>query len=287
MQYTSTQIRSARRADLHRYLLLHHGDRFKAEGDSLRPLDNHSLSIKQGYSGYKDFATDETGNSVDFLTRYMGYTLPEAVLALCDNLVDLTAIQEDSYTTPLLDMSDAPLELPEPLDGPYRQLFAYLISRKIPAKTIQMLVHDRVLYQSKDHNNIVFVNPERDFAEIHGSLSYGKSFHSCRKKAADRFWWFRTSPDADTAYICEAAIDAISLYLLNEQNENLTPAYYISIAGVTNQKAIDRIKGQSFLNNVILAVDNDAAGQLARDKNKDLACLIPCHKDWNDDLTIP
>ena len=76
------QIKAARHADLYAFLVKYHDSNFKHEGDSIRPKDNHSISIKKGYNGYKDFSTEETGNSIDFLTKYMGYTFLDSVNAL-------------------------------------------------------------------------------------------------------------------------------------------------------------------------------------------------------------
>ena len=84
--------------------------------------------------------------------------------------------------------------------------------------------------------------------------------------------------------LVESAIDAISLYLLNMGGVRDVASFYISIAGVANQKTIDRIKRQSILEKIILAVDNDAAGDECRKKNKDIEHLIPSNKDWNEDL---
>ncbi|WP_022769406.1 toprim domain-containing protein [Butyrivibrio sp. NC2007] len=283
MQYTSEQIHIARRADLYQYLLRYHPNLFKVEGQSIHPKDNLSLSIKKGYSGYKDFATDETGNGIDYLTKYLSYTVPEAVNALCGGLVSTNDDGNSTLLQPTsIELSNTPLNVPPPANCRYRQLFAYLMRRGIPAKTIQALIDQHLLYQESAHNNIIFINKEQDFAEFHGTLTYGKPFHSCRKLAPDRFWWFRESSNAHTAYICEAAIDAISLYELNKPND--CPAYYISLGGVANQQSIDRIKRQQFLHNIMLAVDNDVAGQKCRERNKDLACIIPNHKDWNEDL---
>ena len=146
-----------------------------------------------------------------------------------------------------------------------------------------MLVDNKILYQEKNRNNIVFINTERDFAELRGTYTYGKPFHGivpdCRN---DGFWWFRTSRTACKAYICEAAIDAISLFELHKLRGKNEPAYYISIAGAAKQPAISRLKGSTL--SLILAVDNDAAGQQCRDKNPDLEYILPEHKDWNEDL---
>ena len=57
-------IQRARRANLYDYLLDCHPNQVVREGDSLRLLSNHSVSIKTGYSGYTDFATRDTGLSL-------------------------------------------------------------------------------------------------------------------------------------------------------------------------------------------------------------------------------
>ncbi len=84
--YTPQQRDAAIRADLYEYLRNNHDSHFTVEGDSPRMLDNHSISIRQGYSGYYDFATGEHGNGIDFLSKYFDYTIPEAVASLSDSV---------------------------------------------------------------------------------------------------------------------------------------------------------------------------------------------------------
>ena len=79
---TKAQIQAARKADLYRFLLRHHPNEVCKEGESIRLCCNHSVSIKEGYCGYTDFATDKTGNAIDCLIHYFNYTLPDAVSAL-------------------------------------------------------------------------------------------------------------------------------------------------------------------------------------------------------------
>ncbi|MDE6052735.1 MAG: DUF3991 and toprim domain-containing protein [Lachnospiraceae bacterium] len=208
----------------------------------------------------------------------MGYTIVDAVQALAGETTDIYSekIQQNG-------VKNIPPQFPPPVDGNYKNLFAYLANRGIPTETIQMLVSQKILYQEKTRNNIVFINMERDFAALRGTYTYGKPFHgivpNCR---SDGFWWFRTSKNADKAYICEAAIDAVSLYQLHKIHGNNEPAYYISIAGAGKQTAINRIKNSALT--IILAVDNDEAGQQCRDRNSDLEYILPERKDWNEDL---
>lgn len=272
------QTKSARHADLYAFLVKYYDSNFRHEGDSIRPKDNHSISIKKGYNGYKDFSTGETGNSIDYITKYMGYTFLDAVNALSGEPVSAhpVDIQQDG-------IKNVPVQFPEPVNGMYKNLFAFLKKRGIHVETIQMLVKQKLLYQEKFKNNIVFINPEKDFAELRGTYTFGKPFHGIvHNSRPDGFWWFRTSKDADKGYICEAAIDAISLYELHRIHGHMEEAYYISIAGVAKQPAIDRLK-QSKLH-IVLAVDNDDAGQKCRDKNSDLEYIFPIRKDWNEDL---
>ena len=283
--FMKSQMQRARRADLYDFLIRNHAGQFKREGQSIRLLGNNSLSIKRGYSGYLDFATGDKGNSVDFLTRYMGYRLDQAVFALCGES-NLTESEEPvPDIMPVICKDKLPPAFPAPVEGRYRQLFAFLMGRGISAAVIQNLVDRKLLYQSKERNNAVFINQERDWAELRGTCTFGeKQFHgvaaNCRP---DGFWWFRSGREADTAYICEASIDAISLYLLRQRLGKKNPAYYISIGGAAKQPAIDRIKRQM---KTVLAVDNDAAGQSCRDRNRELPFILPRYKDWNEELMI-
>ncbi len=273
------QIASARSADLYDFLVQYYDFNFKHEGDSIRPVDNHSISIKKGYKGYKDFANEEKGNSIEFLTNHMGYTFVEAVQALSN----VSAPAQPADISQKDGIKNVPPQFPAPVDGRYKNLFAYLKSRGISADTIQILVDQKKMYQEKSKNNIVFINMEKDFAEIRGTYTLGKPFHGIVPHSRhDGFWWFRTSRNAAKGYICEAAIDAISLYELHKIQGEQEEAYYISIAGAAKQPAIDRLKNSKL--DIVLAVDNDASGQKCRDRNSGLEYILPVNKDWNEDL---
>jgi len=130
------------------------------------------------------------------------------------------------------------------------------------------------------YGNAVFVDPNESYCEIRGTGT-GNHFHGCRKKASDRFWYILTNPKPEAVYICEAAIDALSLMLIHQARRENIPAAYVSIGGVANQRTIDRLKRK---HGVVLAVDNDPAGEECRKRNPDLPAVIPDRKDWNEDL---
>ncbi|MBR1711397.1 MAG: toprim domain-containing protein [Clostridia bacterium] len=279
-RYTPEQIRSARTTNLHAYLLSAHPSMFRQEGQSLRMKDNSSISIKQGYSGFVDFSTGETGNPIDFLMKHLHYTFDHAVSSL------LGGNAPPQSSAVMCDDSFAVKEiiLPTPMPEKSQRMTDYLEHRGIPAWLTDRLFQQGLLYLEAGTNNLVFVNRKKDFCELRGTVP-DKPFHQCRKTLPDRFWAFRSdSRKPERAMICESAIDAMSLFLLTLQsNKNSIPTLYCSIGGVYNQKAIDKIR--AYLP-VVIAVDNDAAGELCRTRNHNDPNIIPTRKDWNEDLCL-
>lgn len=284
---TKQQIQDARKADLYDYLMRHHSDAITKEGHSIRLRDNHSVSIKVGYSGYMDFSTGEHGNAVDFLTRHMGYTFVRAVQALAGDDRQGEDFVNPSVSTTASSRTDVQktkeIVLPTPVDGPYTQVYTYLTGRGIPSDVIDMLIGYKLLYQDKVHNNAVFVNIRRNYAEIRGTYMHGKPYHSVIRPQKEEFWSFPAGEHPQMAYICEAAIDAISLYVIHLYEGVDIAAHYCSIGGVTNQAAIDNIAAK--VPTAKLAVDNDPAGDACALKNINLDRIKPAGKDWNEDLT--
>ena len=271
MYVTKEQIRQARKVNLADYLLQAYPADVKIVGSSLYLRKNPSLYVKKSIPGYHDFATGEHGNSIDFLTRHLNCSFTDAVITLC---------RFNSSSQSKVTIAGAPLHLPERARLPFDRVVTYLSRRGIPPEMVMFLIRENLLYQDTPHGNAVFVSPGEDYCEIRGTSS--RPFHGCRKKRSDRFWYLLTDPNPETAYVCEAAIDAVSLMQIHKAQGKTDPAVYVSIGGVANQQAIDRLKSKKLA--VVLAVDNDSAGDECRQRNPDLTALVPGSKDWNDDL---
>ena len=215
------------------------------------------------------------------MIKHFGYTFSEAVEVLCESpkVIPRQILHKE--------IGNAKLDLPERYRGEYKNLTAYLTrTRMIPMKVVQKLLNEQLMYQEAKFNNIIFVNNQRNFAEVHGTISYGKSFHGIIKGSDPlAFWWFKTyhiESEVQKVFICESAIDAISLHCLNQAGGDKTNYFYCSIAGVGNQQKIDLLKSCEDVE-VVLAVDNDEAGEKCRKLNSDCKAIIPRLKDWNDD----
>lgn len=276
------QINLARKTDLHRFMLARHASLVQRVGTSICLKTNHSLYIKSGYNGFKDFATGETGNGIDFLIHHLGYSFQDAVLALADGHETVLA---DGHTSTVKPVPRRSIDLPEAAPLPHSRMYAYLLRRGIPLPIINRLARSGIAYQQEETGNIVFVTPEHDYCELRGTFTYTeKPFHGCRKVSADRFWYILDGTEKGkpkTTYITEAAIDAISLMVIQSTRHPTECAAFVSIGGVTNYAAIDRIARHI---HTVLAVDNDAAGEACRERYPYLPHIIPVHKDWNEDL---
>lgn len=279
MKVTKEQIRQARQTNLYNYLIAHHANAVKIEGNTLRLANNHSVCIKQGYNGFSDFATGDRGNCIDFLMVYLGYSFQDAVMSLyganTSNFSFSIPVKENH--TEMEKEKNQNIQLPSPAKD-YRRMLAYLTkTRHIPSYIIQPLIDKGLIYQADKSNNAVFVSAKKDFGELRGTLT-DRPYHGIVAGSRhDGCWAFSLGKGADTAYICESAIDAISLAtILGEV------AYYISIAGAGKQLAVDRIKASGL--KIIIATDNDQAGDACRYRNNDCDTIRPQKKDWNEDL---
>lgn len=288
LSYSKEDRDKATKVNLHDFLLENHGERFIKEGSSIRFIDNKSISIKDGYAGYYDFSTRKGGNGIDFLTEYLDYNIVDAILALAD----FAGENEDMYIPPVKKEEVKVFEAPEPnLNND--KIIDYLSNRGIDINLIKKLIDRGLIYESKQHNNIVFINKDKTWAEIHGSNIDGPAYHGMGTgSSSDGYWAFTTNDDyedVDSIYICEAAIDAMSLCQLHmKEHPSNTNSMYVSIGGCGKQNAIESVKydycEHYIKNKIVLAVDNDNAGEMCRNKNSDLVFLISNKKDWNEDL---
>lgn len=278
--YTQEQIQQVVNIDLYDYALKNL-DAVK-EGNWARLKSNKSVCFKRGSNRYIDFAMQgkgSSGNLIDLLTTYYGETFKSVMESQVGADISMYKRSEIDYVSVF--------ELPDK-DESFKETMAYLtITRGIPRQVIARLMKKELIYQAcvvrgkMIYKNCVFVNDKQSYYEIHGTYSFGKSFHGNGRKAIDEYWSFSTGVELETVYICESAIDAISLATIKQMDtEN---ALYVSIGGVANYKSIERLI-ERYGDKCVLAVDNDNAGQDCRDRFGMLRNIVSKHKDWNEDL---
>lgn len=133
------QYKRACSVDLYEFLLQNHPSAVKVEYSSALLLADKHVSVKRGYHGYRNFRTDEKGNNIDYLMNFLGYSYPEAVLALIGES-GVGPAYVPIVNPSILETKE--IILPKPLDGQYKNLYAYMMARGIPPETIQMLIDE-------------------------------------------------------------------------------------------------------------------------------------------------
>lgn len=297
------------------FLLKHYPDQVIENYGSVLLLKDRHVSVIKGPTshGYKNWKTGEKGNPIDYLIKYLGHDYKSAVKALTEDYAQ-TYFEPSEQRNFNLKSDSCKKEIKLPTKSKKtKNICAYLDKQRgIPNEVINYLIDEGLLYQD-DRNNAVFVSKNKDYFERRGTYTFAEErcklrneckryvdignqkcrnksncnkfkkdvFHGCGKASKDCYWSFTPNGDADVAFVCEAAIDAISLYVINKRNGNDVKAEYISIGGVANQQTIEKLKQNK---KVIIAVDNDKAGNACYQKNSDCERIIPIGKDWNEDL---
>lgn len=167
------------------------------------------------------------------------------------------------------------------------QSMKYLVEvRCIPESVVRELA-DKGLILEKKHQcfaNICFINPENKHYEIVGVEKYkGKRY----KQISDgvNYWGFAHCEKKDIARVgvTESAIDAISLYVLKPHSKIL----YVSLGGSNGrEKIVKDLLEEYGPDKVVIAVDNDRAGDVFAEKFPELKRIKPDegYKDWNEQL---
>ena len=276
---TEEQKQAARRAPLAAWLLEHEPDGWtKDSTGNYRSKANHSLIVSNS-RGYIDFAAPDgerraKGNAIDYLMVYLNYTFTAAVAELCNF----------SPNAPL-PVSHTPtvFSIPEH-DKNNNKVFAYLTeSRKISGNLVRRLMQDGILYQAlTPYCNGCCLSATQDYAILFG-LSPERKFYGIAKGSRYGGYWSFGDLSATQIYVTESAIDAMSLCCLQITNGSYTPSLYAAIAGLKDA-AIANIQRDYPHASIIIATDNDEAGNNYADKHAGFTRITPKLKDWNDDL---
>lgn len=190
-----------------------------------------------------------------------------------------------------------PFALPERCDTDIGELYGFLhTDYGLPRWVTERFVPWGVIYRELSPRSAVFVNPERTFVDRYAGSPSG-TVREVRRAGPGAFWWFKPrgpESNADRAFICESAIDAMSLYFLHfprfaapDYREGVMGnALYCAVGGAADQAAIDCIRsGMDAAGcKTIIAMGNDDAGEQCRRRNQDCPSIRPQGKTWNEDL---
>ena len=187
-------------------------------------------------------------------------------------------------------------KLPEK-DSNMKRLFAYLLQTRFLSKdVVKSFVEQKILYQEKEHGNVVFVGTDKD----------GVAKSACKKSTAEQSKSFRMTVagsdckygfcwrgESSKLYVFEAAIDLMSFITL--RNDEWKEDSFLALDGLSAKPLLQFLEEQKNIHEIFLCLDYDAAGIEACDKLKDILIEngydrekikreYPLYKDWNEQL---
>lgn len=190
------------------------------------------------------------------------------------------------------------LILPEKDDN-YRRVFAYLLkTRCIDKEIVVAFIKKKMLYQEKNHKNVVFVGYDKKGKAVYAMERSTLPYSSFKIESEGCNYDYGISFDnenSDTLIITEAVIDMMSLMSLNINNNIHEKHSFLSINGTQKDNCIYKyLNDHPNIKEVIIALDNDLHGIEAAKKikeqikinNKKISTMLcfPDEKDWNEDL---
>lgn len=312
IHFTKEQREQARRTDLANFLISQ-GEKVKKSGSEYEWFDGSQKVTIRGYLWYHQYE-QKGGDAIDFVRRFYNKDYAEAVEMLLNNC------GSQIITSPPIEKEHKPFKLP-PRNDRMSRVFSYLLlTRGIDKDVLFEFVRKKMIYESADYHNAVFVGYDSNGKPHHAhkrgtatSNSYKGNFAGSQPEFS--FHWHGTS---DKIFLFEAPIDMLSYIsmqkakdlqeVLTRENElkynktlerELAAAAcrwkshsYAASCSVSDRVLFQCLKDNPNIKNVFLCFDNDEAGQTANKriseklnslniKNK---ILIPNYKDWNEDL---
>ena len=285
MSYTKEQIKQARQTNLAEYLMSV-GTPLKRNGHRHNHADHDSLVFTK--NAYYWNSRQEKGNAIDYLTKHMGYSFQDAVIAL----TGFSPTEKENCGSAKKEFIGVEL------NADCRKAIAYLHkTRGINYSVIQWLINQRLLMQQTKTNNIIFPmhdeNGECVGAELQGTLS-DRRFKGVAEGSKYGYGFNTRYPSPNGykyALFFESAVDLVSFIDIkrNHEKKPLTACILVSMAGL-KINIIERVL-RVFKGNLrpVLCVDRDNAGYEFINTVKGLkidfkTCMPNRKKDWNEEL---
>lgn len=284
IHFTKEQREQARRTDLANFLI-NQGEKVKKSGSEYEWLDGSQKVTIRGHLWYHQYE-QKGGDAVDFVHRFYNKDYAEAVEMLLNNCGG------QIITSPPIERVHKPFELP-PRNDRMSRVFSYLLlTREIDKDVLFEFVRNKMIYESVDFHNAVFVGYDSSGKPRHAHKRGTVTSNSYKGNVAGSQpeFSFHFNGTSDKIFLFEAPIDMLSYISMHKKNWQ--EHSYAASCSVSDRVLFQCLKDNPNIKNVFLCFDNDEAGQKANKRIADKLnklniqneILIPIHKDWNEDL---
>lgn len=284
IHFTKEQREQARRTDLANFLISQ-GEKVKKSGSEYEWLDGSRKVTIRGHLWYHQYE-QKGGDAVDFVRRFYSKNYAEAV----EMLLNGSGVQ--IITSSPIEISHKHFELP-PRNDRMSRVFSYLLlTRGVDKDVLFEFVRNRMIYESPDYHNAVFVGYDSSGKPRHAHKRGTVTSNPYKGNVAGSQpeFSFHFNGTSDRIYLFEAPIDMLSFISMHK--ENWQEHSYAASCSVSDRVLFQCLQDNPNIKNVFLCFDNDEAGQTANKRIADKLnsmniknkILIPNHKDWNEDL---
>ena len=287
IHFTKEQREQARCTDLAQFLISH-GEKIRKSGSEYEWLDGSQKVTIRGHLWYHQYE-QKGGDAVDFVRRFYNKDYAEAVEML------LNGSGGQIITSPPIERVHKSFEL-SPRNDRMSRVFSYLLlTRGVDKDVLFEFIRNRMIYESADFHNAVFVGYDSSGKPRHAHKRGTVTSNPYKGNVAGSqpeysFHWHGTS---EKLFLFEAPIDMLSYISMHKKNWQ--EHSYAASCSVSDRVLFQCLKDNHNIRKVFLCFDNDEAGQTANKRISDKLnsmnirneILIPIHKDWNEDLTLP
>ena len=285
IHFTKEQKQIARQVDIAE-LLRSQGETLKRSGSEYEWRDGSQKVTVRGNLWYHQYE-QVGGDAVDFVRWFCNMDFPQAVNYLLGKHGDTLQRAEPVKREPL-----KPFTLP-PKNENMRRVYAYLLNRRgIDRDVLNAFVHQKMIYESADYHNAVFVGYDENGIARHAHKrgTSSESTYKGNAESCDPRYSFHWTGMDNRLYLFEAPIDMLSFISLHK--DNWRSHSYATCCGVSDQVLWQMLKDNPNIGYVNLCLDNDEPGQKANNRISDKLftqrippeILIPTRKDWNENL---
>lgn len=233
--------------------------------------EHDSVRIYPDTNSFHRFSADVGGSTIDFAMHFGGLTEKEAIRSLKEKYVGDRLDSLPQYTPPAQTTPEPKkFELPQKAEGKFSRAYAYLTkTRCLDSEIVQSCMKDGLIYEDNKHN-VVFVGKDAEgttaYATRHTTLTdsdFKRDVAGSRQDIG-----FMVDHKATRLYVTEAPIDALSIMCLRkQQGHDIKDANYMATCGTGKDAALYyRLRTNPHIKEVVLANDNDEAGQAASRK---------------------
>lgn len=285
IHFTTEQKQIARQTDLVS-LLRSQGEQLKRSGKEYVWRDGSQKVTIRGNLWYHQYE-QVGGDAVDFVRHFYNMDFPQAVNYLLGNNGGTLQRAEPVKREPPKSFA-----LP-PKNDNMRRVYAYLLNRRgIDREVLYAFAHQKMIYESADYHNAVFVGYDENGIARHAHKrgTGSESIYKGNAESCDPRYSFHWTGTDNTLYLFEAPIDMLSFISMHKDNWRIHS--YAACCGVSDQVLWQMLKDNPNIGYVYLCLDNDEAGQKANKRISDKLftqgipheILIPTRKDWNENL---